>query len=376
MPHIFKSCVRVAFGAICLTTGLITVGKISYTFLHPHVYLYDNKNDHQQYEGNYAELPDLKQVSTMGRNENEDGNIVNWVVLLTFNNGYIEFFQNWFWHFNRLQLQVPVIVIAEDDACFNKLKSLYENTGSVRVERSNRNNTELVADYKSPSFNSIVGGRPIHILKQLKLGDNVIYCDVDSVWLQNPFPYFSGDFDIWAQLDGSRICTGFLAIKTNNRTIDFTSEWVHYLAGQNNKNHDQHGFRVVYEKSDKLKLQLKILDSDLFPAGNMYFNHFDDEKRTKVVVVHNNYIRGYDEKLERFKKFHLWKIPTNQMWNAYLKIRHSQCHAISKMWYICNYDATKIIYFRCNNQFATHNQQIREPNTRDVQTWTQNTSFS
>ena len=33
-----------------------------------------------------------------------------------------------------------------------------------------------------------------------------------------------------------------------------------------------------------------------------------EEERDLAVVVHNNYIAGYDEKLDRFKKWGLWAL--------------------------------------------------------------------
>ena len=282
----FKSYMEIAFEAICFTIILILLGVVfaTYTSVRPRNYLVsEDTNDHHWTPFSGMELN--------AKEDTEDVNIANWVVLLTVNSGYLAFFQNWFWYFNRLQLPVPVVVIADDDESFQKLKSLYEHNGSVKVEKGEETNKELVADNKSPAFKRLVRERPSHILKHLKSGKNVLFCDVDSVWLQNPFPYFSGDFDIWAQLDGCRIRAGFLAIESNNRTINFISEWDYYLVVQNISSHDQHDVSVVLPDNPyKWKLQLKTLDTELFPAGNLYFNKFDDKQRSKAVVVHNIYI--------------------------------------------------------------------------------------
>ena len=231
----------------------------------------------------------------------------NWIILMTVNTGYIDFFQNWFWYFQRHQLPVPVIVVAEDETGYKKLSKLHINGKvSVTIERSESNNTESTADFNSKEFNKIVGERPTHILRHLKLGNNVLYCDTDSVWLRNPFPHFIGEFDIWTQMDFSirMYCTGFLAIKCNNRTLPFIEAWKKRMVKLIHTN-DQIGFMHL----DKSTVRINGLKSEFFPAGNQYFRELNDAKYANTVVVHNNFIIGHDRKLERFKNFSLWHLP-------------------------------------------------------------------
>ena len=225
----------------------------------------------------------------------------SWSILLAINAGYFDFFQNWLWHFRRLHLNIPVIVIAEDDSSFQKLKLL--DTTSVTIERSCANNSEGAVNVRTEKFKKLVSERPSHILRHLQLGRNVVYGDTDSVWLRNPFPYFIGDYDIWAQLDEDKFCTGFLAIKVNNRTIKLMEKWKVYI-DRRSPLHDQ----IAFNKLKMSGVRIKGLDTDYFPAGFQYFSHddFNEENRGKVVVVHNNYIISHDRKLERFKKFNLW----------------------------------------------------------------------
>ena len=232
----------------------------------------------------------------------------NWIVLVTVNTGYLDFFQNWFRYFRNLKLIVPVIVIAEDNKCFEKLQQLFSNTSySLTIERSSSDNTESVANFDSAHFNKLVGERPTHILKYLQLGKNVLYSDTDSVWLRNPFPHFVGEFDIWAQLDNVYHCTGFLAIKTNQRTLQFIREWKTYILEKRNSINDQIGFLEM----DKSRVCIQGLNTNFFPAGYQYFDEtnytgYPNAKYANAVVVHNNYIVGHDKKIERFQKFNLW----------------------------------------------------------------------
>ena len=116
-------------------------------------------------------------------------------------------------------MTVPLILVAEDEACYKSIKELYGSFTSVTIERSESNNPEGAVDYETKYCNKLVRERPTHILND----NNVLYCDTNSVWLRNPFRHFVGEFDIWSQQDDistyNRYCTGFLAIKSNNRTI-------------------------------------------------------------------------------------------------------------------------------------------------------------
>ena len=265
----------------------------------------------------------------------------NWIILMTINTGFMDFFQNWFWYFQKQQLTVPLILVAEDEACYKSIKELYSSFTSVTIERSESNNPEGAVDYETKQYNKLVGERPTHILKHLRQGHNVLYCDADSVWLRNPFPHFVGEFDIWSQQDDistyNRYCTGFLAIKSNNRTIQVIEKWRRCMV-----NVSSEGNQVIFNEIDKSQIRIKILDTDLFPSGQLFFhtmnntkhenndeyenstkyeNNDEYENNTKydnktkyenstkyenVVVVHNNWIIGHGKKRERFKKFNLW----------------------------------------------------------------------
>ena len=233
-------------------------------------------------------------------NKSEENPLKHWIVMLTVNFGFFDIFQNWLWHFQRHHLNISVVVIAEDDKSFQKLILLYRHT--LTIERSSKNNTDSAVNFGSQSFKKLVSERPSHILKYLELGKNVLYCDADTVWVQNPFPYLVGEFDIWAQYDATEYCTGFLAIKTNERTIQFAKNWEFYMSQRSNIN-DQEGFNAV----NKAELQIQKLDITLFPYGLLYFSKFNNAQRAKVVVVHNNWIVGHDNKVRRFKMFSLWQ---------------------------------------------------------------------
>ena len=80
-------------------------------------------------------------------------------------------------------------------------------------------------NYNSSGFNELVKRRPKYLLKLLRQHQKIIYSDIDTIWLKDPRPYLSGNFDFWAQIDGvisglpyvegyiPFFCTGFLALQ-------------------------------------------------------------------------------------------------------------------------------------------------------------------
>lgn len=59
-------------------------------------------------------------------------------------------------------------------------------------------------------FFNFTSRRPRHLLHILELGYNVMYNDVDMVWLADPFPYLEGNHDVYFTDDMAAVCTTFL----------------------------------------------------------------------------------------------------------------------------------------------------------------------
>ena len=62
-------------------------------------------------------------------------------------------------------------------------------------------------------------------------------------------------------------------------------------------------------KNQNKTIKLDILDLKEYPNGARYFNNINTiYKNHKPKIVHNNYIVGTKNKIERFKKNNLWYI--------------------------------------------------------------------
>ena len=57
-------------------------------------------------------------------------------------------------------------------------------------------------NFNQGGFKSIVKKRPYYLKTMLNKYNCLIYTDIDTVWLKDPRPFFVGDYDFWAQIDG------------------------------------------------------------------------------------------------------------------------------------------------------------------------------
>eukprot|EP00854_Cymbomonas_tetramitiformis_P008366 gene8366-9945_t len=253
----------------------------------------------------------------------------SWIILMTVNDALFDFYENWWWFYERLMLRQRVVVIAEDDLVADKLRnSLQASSGSLlAIERSNLT-SDKAARFGSRAFKIMMSSRPTHLLRHLRQGRNVLFTDVDTVWLRDPFTYVQGAYDIWSPDDASsmsdrdqvqgcdhRTCgvlefedmptfgAGFLAIKSSARTITFVENWERaLLSGEPKVN--QGLFNLEAQKSRGVKFA--TLPKMLFPNGELYFNRFIEEERKQVAVVHNNFLKGPNKKRQRFHIHSLW----------------------------------------------------------------------
>ena len=218
-----------------------------------------------------------------------------WTVLVTVSSGYQDMFDNWWHYFSLLKLSLHVIVVAEDNATYTRYKN---NINFAVINGLNQSHGEKAFDYNTKQYKALVSKRPTYILAFIKRGLNVIYTDVDTIWLKDPRSFLNDHYDMWGSTDGPLYyCTGFMAFKPSPLSEDLLQKW---KASLETPDINQVKFNSLVKKS---AIRHKYLPRKEFPDGLMYF---DRSMRSNVVVVHNNYIVGHDNKVERFKSVRLW----------------------------------------------------------------------
>ena len=100
-------------------------------------------------------------------------------------------------------------MITEDALTFHRYKSTWE-LQVVRYDFILRTTNAL--NYGTREYKKLVRKRAIYLLKEINNGKNIIYSDIDTIWLKDPRIYLKGGYDVCAALDHwYHYCTGFIA---------------------------------------------------------------------------------------------------------------------------------------------------------------------
>eukprot|EP00732_Lithocolla_globosa_P001410 Lithocolla_globosa_v1_NODE_695_length_3420_cov_22.731055.p1 type:complete len:580 gc:universal NODE_695_length_3420_cov_22.731055:304-2043(+) len=246
--------------------------------------------------------------------------VKNTIILTCANSGFVDIFENWYESVRKVspELASMVVLIAEDNAMLDYLEKRFPG----RALTLGKTSSQKAATYDTKEYKTIVSKRPQYLSQFLQCGVSVLYMDADIVLLKNPFDYFvqPGDYDALLandninyklvgeeiQTQGQLACTGFMFWKPSASSFEFLEQWTKSLAKGDVVN--QFKFRDVLQKNIIKYAMLPLHD---FPNGKLFW---DDRlssffKSHPPVFVHNNYIKGDQNKIERFKASNLWNLP-------------------------------------------------------------------
>ena len=57
-------------------------------------------------------------------------------------------------------------------------------------------------NFLAPGFLKIVKKRSVYLAQLIENYANIIYTDIDTIWLKDPRPFLDGNYDFWAPIDG------------------------------------------------------------------------------------------------------------------------------------------------------------------------------
>uniref|UniRef100_A0A1J3E8V4 Glycosyltransferase n=2 Tax=Noccaea caerulescens TaxID=107243 RepID=A0A1J3E8V4_NOCCA len=243
---------------------------------------------------------------------------------------YLPFLNNWLISVSRQKHQDKVLVIAEDYATLYKVNEKWPGHAVLIPPALD---SQIAHKFGSQGFFNFTARRPQHLLQILELGYNVMYNDVDMVWLQDPFKYLEGSHDAYFMddmtaikpLDHSHdlpppgkkgrtyICSCMIFLRPTNGAKLLMKKWIEELQDQPwsraKKANDQPAFNWALNKTAH-QVDLYLLSQAAFPTGGLYFKNgtWVKETKGKHVIIHNNYILGFDKKIKRFREFGLWLV--------------------------------------------------------------------
>ncbi|CAA0838942.1 UDP-D-xylose\\x3aL-fucose alpha-1-3-D-xylosyltransferase MGP4 [Striga hermonthica] len=252
----------------------------------------------------------------------------NTLIVCAVSEAYLPFLNNWLISIARQRQQDRVLVIAEDYPTLEKVNERWPGH-AVLVPPA----LEAASAHKfgSQGFFNFTARRPRHLLQILELGYNVMYNDVDMVWLADPFPYLEGEHDVYftddmayvKPLDHSHdlpppgkkgrtyICSCMIYLRPTSGAKLLLNKWIEELQAEPwsraKKANDQPAFNWALNKTAG-QVDVYLLPQKAFPTGGLYFKNKTWVKETKGmhVIIHNNYIIGFEKKTKRFREYGLW----------------------------------------------------------------------
>lgn len=171
------------------------------------------------------------------------------------------------------------------------------------------------ADFGTEGFRKIVKLKLICIQRLLEEGFFVFYLDSDIVVIKNIVDeYFTlPPKDIYIQSDEvsftsnvTNHCTGVMFLAPTMRSEKLIAESLKAYPEKANEYDDQGAINSVIS-SNSSGASVGILDPAAYPNGYRYFSMRSQCKATPS-LIHNNYIAGVTNKIQRFKNHGLWFI--------------------------------------------------------------------
>eukprot|EP00252_Welwitschia_mirabilis_P026298 TRINITY_DN8570_c0_g2_i1.p1 TRINITY_DN8570_c0_g2~~TRINITY_DN8570_c0_g2_i1.p1 ORF type:complete len:411 (+),score=35.36 TRINITY_DN8570_c0_g2_i1:145-1233(+) len=252
------------------------------------------------------------------------------VIVCAVSEPYLPFVNNWLISITRQKHQEKVLIIAEDYATLYKVNERWPGHAVLIPPVMDLHTAHR---FGSQGFFNFTSRRPRHLLQILDLGYEVMYNDVDMVWLGDPFPFFEGNYDIYFTDDMTAVkplnhsnrlpppgkkgrtyicsCMIFLRPTTSAKLV--LRKWIEELEIQpwskSKKTNDQPAFNWALNKTAN-EVKMFLLPQYAFPSGGLYFKNETWRKETsgKNVIIHNNYITGFEKKIKRFHEFSLWLV--------------------------------------------------------------------
>jgi hypothetical protein len=167
--------------------------------------------------------------------------------------------------------------------------------------------------FREGNWSNIVIKKFDIIYANLLTNDYVLYTDGDVVYENNNFISYlleniaSNDVliqndalrDDWRFGNADHLCSGFMFIKSNARTLDL------FNPRRVEDKKDEKGWGdQIYINEIKNRLKVKKLPLSLFPNGQFFYKNFAN---INPYLIHFNWVVGHDKKtkMEQFSKWYL-----------------------------------------------------------------------
>ncbi|XP_022099801.1 UDP-D-xylose:L-fucose alpha-1,3-D-xylosyltransferase MGP4-like [Acanthaster planci] len=234
------------------------------------------------------------------------------IVLTTTNSGFLDFTENMLMSIQQVGIHPEVVVIAEDAMAYEVL--LNHSYGLHVMKPPNAVDTPKEAlNYGTANYTKLVNRRPSYVLEFIQQGFEVFFCDSDTFWFNDPFPYFSGDqYDVAFMRDYRRVFNAGVGFyRPTNRTEYFLRLWVWVLETQPKVRYDQDVLNYITSSKISPDLKVRSLSFHSFPTCKTFCdwdNRVCKKVTRKTAVFHAAFIPDHANKKYVFENCKLWLV--------------------------------------------------------------------
>ena len=232
----------------------------------------------------------------------------------------LQFYHNWECHLADLKLSHQHVVFALDIATYQILQKLDAPVLLFNNNNNNNNYRTTESIHGTKKFAQLTYKKLQVIQTVLKHGYDVLYSDVDAVWLRNPLPLinskylmqFANDWKIKTMHHRhlQYLCTGFFHVKSHIDTISIVEHAIAFGALPSNiERDDQIAMNAVLSSSIRNERKdIGIFEGINVVNGYTYYHRMIPQQLQYLpYVIHANYILGSSSKRKHMMMHGVWK---------------------------------------------------------------------
>mmetsp|Transcript_408 Transcript_408/g.657 ORF Transcript_408/g.657 Transcript_408/m.657 type:complete len:540 (-) Transcript_408:110-1729(-) len=248
-------------------------------------------------------------------------------IVMVANEGVMDLLLNFLCSAEEIHLDLQSVVVFVGDLQYVQL---IESMGANAMYSPSLGSMPANAaeTYLDDTFSRMMWFKVTSVYLALLAGYNVLFQDVDLVWLRDPFKYLLDlNQDVIFMDDGQKsprytpfyVNSGFYFVRHNLRTLYLFEKMMKCGASEieRSHSHQQVLIRHIAESHHLYGLGVHLLDSDLFPSGQTYHENKPLVKKIQAktyrpYVFHMCWTDNRENKVLYFKDVGLWYLPDNE----------------------------------------------------------------
>lgn len=189
--------------------------------------------------------------------------------------------------------------------------------------------SKAAGSYLDGTFSRMMWFKAAAVYVTLMAGYEVLFQDVDLVWLLDPMRFFETQthYDLFFMDDGARtprytpffVNSGFYFVKHNARTVYLFESLMKAAAAEIGQTHSHQSvlIRHIAEAAHLFSVRVFVLDMDQFPSGQAYHENKPFVRQVQArglrpFVFHMCWTDNRENKLVYFKDVGLWLVSETQ----------------------------------------------------------------